>query len=202
METFLSIAIGLGLSAACGFRIFVPLLVMSAASLTGHLHLAAGFQWIGSYPACVAFSVATVLEIVGYYVPLVDHALDVIATPVSVIAGMMVMASLVTNLDPFLKWTLAVIAGGGAAGLVQGTTVATRAASTTGTGGLTNPFVASLELGGSAATSILSIVAPLVVLLLLALFLFFAGRFLLRRSRRAKASQAQISNVSKDGLQG
>src|SRR5215475_13958065 len=112
METLLSICIGIGLSAACGFRVFVPLLAMSIAALSGHLTLAQGFAWIGSYPTLIAFSVATCLEIAGYYIPWVDHLLDTIATPAAIIAGTIVTASMVTDVSPFLKWTLAVIAGG------------------------------------------------------------------------------------------
>jgi len=81
METLFSVSAGVGLSAACGFRVFVPLLVMSIASLSGHLPLAHGFEWIGTYPALVSFAVATCVEVLGYYIPWVDHALDTIATP-------------------------------------------------------------------------------------------------------------------------
>src|SRR5215475_3116859 len=108
METLSSICLGIGLSAACGFRVFVPLLVMSIASLSGHLTLAPGFQWIGTYPALITFSVATAVEIAGYYVPWVDHLLDTISTPAAIIAGTIVTASLVTGLSPFMKWTLAI----------------------------------------------------------------------------------------------
>src|SRR5882672_6632817 len=134
METLLSVCVGIGLSAACGFRIFVPLLVMSVAALTGHVTMAHGFEWIGSYPALMAFAVATVVEVAGYYVPWVDNLLDTIATPAAIVAGTLVTASLATDLSPFLKWTLAIIAGGGAAGMVQGTTVVARGASSAGTG--------------------------------------------------------------------
>src|SRR3979409_2491408 len=123
METIFSACLGIVLSAACGFRVFVPLLIMSIAALSGHLHLAHGFEWIGSYPALVAFSVATCLEVAGYYFPWVDHLLDTIATPAAIVAGTIVTASMVADVSPFLKWTLAIIAGGGAAGMVQGTTV-------------------------------------------------------------------------------
>src|SRR5437879_3243036 len=115
MEILMSIRLGIGLSAACGFRVFVPLLVMSIASLSGHLPLAHGFEWIGSYPALIAFSVATCVEIFGYYVPWLDHLLDTIASPAAIMAGTLVTASLVTDLGPFWKWSLAIIAGGGAA---------------------------------------------------------------------------------------
>src|SRR6266567_1902562 len=160
METLLSICVGIGLSAACGFRVFVPLLVMSIAALSGHLTLAHGFEWIGSYPALVAFAVATCLEIAGYYIPWVDHLLDTVATPAAIIAGTLMTASLVTDLSPFLKWTLAVIAGGGVAGMVQGTTVATRGVSSIGTGGLGNPLIATMDLAASTITAIVAVLAP------------------------------------------
>ncbi len=168
METALSILVGIGLSAACGFRVFVPLLIVNLAARSGHLSLATGFQWMGSDAALIAFGVATVLEIAGYYIPWVDHLLDTIATPAAVVAGTVVTASLVTDMSPFLRWTLAVIAGGGAAGAVQLTTVVARAASTATTGGLANPLVASAELGGSVLTSLLALIAPVAAVLLVA----------------------------------
>ena len=186
METLLGICIGIGLSAACGFRVFVPLLVMNIAALSGHLALAPGFEWVGSYPALIAFSVATCVEIAGYYVPWVDHLLDTIATPAAIIAGTIVTASMVTHLSPFLKWTLAVIAGGGAAGLVQGTTVATRALSGVTTAGLGNPLFATVELGGAVFTSILAIVAPLLALTLLILLLAYPTYKLFQKARRTR----------------
>jgi len=186
-ETLLGICLGIGLSAACGFRVFVPLLVMSLASLGGHLTLAPGFQWIGTYPALITFSVATAVEIAGYYLPWVDHTLDTIATPAAIVAGTVITASMVTGMSPILKWTLAIIAGGGAAGLVQGATVVTRAASTATTGGVGNPLVATIELGGAVLTSIAAVLAPvLVVVALLLVFLVF-GRKLYRKFRTRTA---------------
>src|SRR5947207_7817636 len=182
MEHFLSICLGIGLSAACGFRIFVPMLIMSIAALSGHLSLAHGFEWIASYPALIAFSVATCLEIAGYYIPWVDHLLDTIATPAAIVAGTIVTASMVTDVSPFLKWTLAIIAGGGAAGMVQGATVLARGASGVTTAGLANPVVATAELAGSVVTSILAIVAPVLVVVLIGVFLFIFGRKFLRKT--------------------
>ena len=69
-ETLLGIAVGIGLSAACGFRVFLPLLVMNLApSLTGHLHLSPGFEWIGSHYASIAFGTATLVEVLAYTFP-------------------------------------------------------------------------------------------------------------------------------------
>ena len=183
METVLSLCIGVGLSAACGFRVFVPLLITSIAVHSGHLTLASGFQWIGSYPAMIAFSVATALEIAGYYVPWVDHFLDTVATPAAVVAGTIITASFVADVSPFLRWTTAVIAGGGAAAVVQSATVLARGASTVATGGFGNPIFATAELGGSILTSLLSIVvAPLAIALIVAGLALLAYRLLSGRN--------------------
>jgi Domain of unknown function (DUF4126) len=181
METFLSVCVGLGLAAACGFRVFVPLLALSVASFTGHVPLAPAFQWIGSGPALIAFSVATVLEIAGYYIPWVDHVLDSLATPAAVVAGTVITASMITQMSPFLHWTLALIAGGGIAGLVQTGTVVTRAASTSASGGLANPVVASVELGLSGLLSFLALALPVTAAVLVLSVLGFVGYRLYKR---------------------
>ena len=186
--TLLSLCLGIGLSAACGFRVFVPLLVMSIASLSGHLSLSPGWQWIGTYPALSTFGIATAVEIAGYYIPWVDHLLDTLATPASIVAGTIVTASIVTGMSPLLKWSLAIIAGGGAAGLVQGTTVVTRAASTATTGGLGNPIFATIELGAATAVSIAALLAPVLLAISLVLVFVVFGRTLYRRLRKMTAS--------------
>jgi len=169
----------------------VPMLVMSIAALSGHLQLAPGFQWLGSYPALITLSVATALEIAGYYIPWVDHFLDTIATPAAVVAGTVVSASVVAGMSPFLRWTLAAIAGGGAASVVQATTVVTRGASTATTGGLGNPVVATIELGGAVLLSVLALLAPVAAVALLAGVLFVLVRALIRRARPVKAAAAK-----------
>lgn len=187
METLLSVCLGVGLAAACGFRIFVPLLVISVASYSGHLTLASGFEWIGSYPAVISFAVATGLEVAAYYVPWVDHALDTAAAPVAVIAGTVVAASMVSDMSPWLKWTMAAIAGGGAAGLVQAGTMLLRGASTLTTGGFGNPLVATVELLGATTTAVLALFAPVFVVVALIIGGFFVVRALLRLRRQRLA---------------
>ena len=191
METFLSICLGIGLSAACGFRVFVPLLFLSIASLSGHVTLATGFDWIGTYPALIAFSVATALEIGAYYIPFLDNLLDSIAIPAAVVAGAMVTASCVTGLSPMLKWTLAIIAGGGAAATTQVVTTKLRALSSVSTAGMGNSFLATAEAGGSAGLSLVSVLWPVagVILALLLLgacvvFIVYLSKLFLRWMKR------------------
>jgi hypothetical protein len=167
MEALLSIMVGVGLSAACGFRVFVPLLVVSVAQASGHLHLSEGFAWMGSPVAVTAFGVATVLEVAAYYIPGLDHFLDTVTTPAAVVAGTVITASFVHDVSPFMKWSMAAIAGGGAAGTVQVATVLTRGLSLATSGGLANPLVSTAELGGSLATSLMALFLPLVAVLLL-----------------------------------
>lgn len=162
MEIFLSVCLGIGLSAACGFRVFVPLLCLSIAAKAGFVNLVPTFAWIGTTPAIIAFSVATAAEIAAYYVPWVDNALDSIAVPLATVAGIVATASVVTNVDPFWRWTLAVIAGGGIAGATQVATTKARLTSTATTGGLANPVLATVESASATILSVLSVVWPIV----------------------------------------
>lgn len=186
MEALLSACLGIGLSASCGFRVFVPLLAMSIAAAAGHLTLAPGFAWIGSGVALAAFAVATLLEVAAYAIPWLDNALDTIAAPAAVVAGVMVTASVAGDMSPLLRWSLAVIAGGGAAGAVQSVTVATRAASTATTGGLANPLLSTLELGGAITASVLALLAPVAAMFALAIGLTLLAYSLGRRGRGAR----------------
>ena len=189
MESLLSLAVGIGLSAACGFRVFVPLLVAAAAARVGVLSLSPGFEWLASDPALVALGTATALEVLAYFVPWLDHLLDTLATPTAVVAGILVSAAVLTDLPPMLRWGLAVLAGGGAAGLVQGASVLLRLKSAALTGGLANPAVALAELAGSLLMALLAIALPaLAVALVLALCILayqVAGRILFGRRRAA-----------------
>lgn len=186
MEWLLGIAIGIGLAAACGFRIFVPPLALSIAALSGHLYLAPGFEWMGTWPALTAFAVATALEIAAYYIPWVDNLLDTAATPIAAAAGIIMAASCITDVSPFLKWTLAVIAGGGGAGLIQILTVKTRALSSLFTGGLANWVVSTVETVCATFVSLLVVLVPILALILLSAFLAAALAWVTRRQRHAR----------------
>ncbi len=187
MEPVLAILIGIGLAAACGFRIFVPFLVISVAANSGHLALSPGFEWIGTEIAIATFLVATILEIGAYYVPFLDNLLDSVATPASFIAGSVVMASMVSDFSPYLQWALAIIAGGGAAISVQSLTTITRLTSSATTGGLGNPFLSTVETGGSTLLSIAAVFIPIVAFLfVLGLFYFVYKKVFIKFFRKSQ----------------
>jgi hypothetical protein len=190
-QTFLSVCLGIGLSAACGFRVFVPLLCLSIASLTGHVQLDGSFAWIGTMPAVVAFAVATVLEIGAYYIPFVDNLLDSIAIPVAGVAGMAVAALAMTDVDPFWRWAIAIIAGGGMATSTQLATTKLRAASSATTAGAGNSVLATIEAFAASILSAISVIWPILALILALVVVmacwvlaYFIGKRLLRVLRR------------------
>lgn len=195
MELATSLALGIGLSAACGFRVFVPLFIMSIAGLSGYLTLDGGFAWIATYPALASFGVATLVEVLGYYIPWVDNLLDTIATPAAVVAGIVASASVLGEATPLVQWMLAVIAGGGTAGLVQTGTVAARGTSSATTGGLGNFVVATLENVTSALTAVLALVMPVLTVLALVVLGVFIGRRIRRRRARRSSSAAGREEV-------
>jgi hypothetical protein len=176
LDIALSIAVGLGLAAACGFRVFVPMLVASMAARSEYLVLGDNFEWLASTPVLWVLGVATLVEVLAYYIPWLDNLLDIVATPAAVIAGAVLATSVVSGVEPWFKWTLAAIAGGGLAGSVQLATTGIRGASTVMTGGLGNLAVSSIELVGAFGLSVISVLAPLVALVLLAMALILVAR--------------------------
>lgn len=167
LEIVMTIIIGIGLSATCGFRVFVPFFIMSIASLAGYLDLGGGFQWVGTYPALIAFGVATLLEIAAYFFPYVDNLLVTISSPVGILAGVLVSAAVITDVNPILQWSLAIIAGGGAATATTVISNTIHHGSIALSGGVANPVVSAVETTGSMVMSALAVLAPVIAVLLI-----------------------------------
>jgi hypothetical protein len=191
LDTLISLMLGISLSAATGFRVFVPLLVMSAAAVLGHVDLPSDFDWIETDQALVLFAVASLLEIIGYYIPWFDHTLDIISTPAAIIAGTIVTASAAPDqMNPLVQWTTALLVGGGAAGLTKGMSNIMRVISTAISGGLTNPVIATIELALALGLAVLAIAAPAVAMLVVIGLWTFAIRRIRRVFRRREPVDA------------
>jgi hypothetical protein len=209
MNEIVAIFAGVGLAAACGFRVFVPLFIASLAANTGieafggmdfQALLGTDFDWLGSTPVTIALGVATVLEVGSYYIPWLDNALDTVATPAAVVAGTFISGAMLPEFmgDEALKWIVAAIMGGGTAGVVQGASVITRGTSTASTGGIGNPAVSTAELGGSVLTAGLAVLVPILagvlVLVMLAFFIRTIFRYFSRRAeRKREAARVETS---------
>ena len=177
LETIISICLGIGLSASVGFRVFLPLFALSLAAFFDVWQLNDSWEWIGSTTALITLGVATVVEIFAYFIPYVDNLLDSISVPLAALAGTAVMLSTVSDLSPVITWALAIIAGGGTAAAISGTSSATRLTSTVSTGGFANPIVSSVETGTSIIMSIISIFLPFLAILLVFVLFFVIFKF-------------------------
>lgn len=175
-ESLLGIGVGLALAAAAGFRVFVPLVALSLAGRAGWVELSPSFAWLSTTSATVALGTAMVLEIAAYYVPFFDNLLDTLAAPVAVLAGIVASASVLTDLPPWLQYSIAIIGAGGTAGVVHASTSLLRLKSSAATAGFGNPVLATLELGGSIAIALLAVLAPLIALALVALIVWMVAR--------------------------
>ncbi len=172
-EIITAVAIGIGLSASCGFRVFVPMLVASIAAKTGIFPVHEGFQWLASWPAIISFGTATVVEILAYYIPFVDNLLDTLTTPLAIGGGTLLLTSVLPIDNEFLKWASGFLFGGGAAAAIQGGTVLTRLASSKLTAGTGNAVVATGEHAAAFGISFLSLVIPLIIAALAIILIFY-----------------------------
>jgi hypothetical protein len=165
-ETLVSIGVGLALAAAAGFRVFVPLLALSLAARGDWIELSPSFDWLATTPASVALATAMVLEVAAYYVPFFDNLLDTLSAPVAVLAGIVASASLLTDLPPWVQYSIAVIGAGGTAGVVHASTSLLRLKSSAATAGLGNPILATMELVGAVVIALMALLAPVIALVL------------------------------------
>lgn len=189
-ESLAGVMIALGLAAACGFRVFLPPFVVGVLHAAGQVELAESLAWLSSPIALVAFGGAMILEIVAYFVPIVDNVLDTVATPAAVVAGTVVSASVITDMSPVVQWSMAAILGVGVTGPVQMTTAALRGASTVTTAGIGNPLLALGETAGAGLVTALGIFAPILGVVVVVVCLATAI-FLLRRGARWLQPPAQ-----------
>ena len=181
---------GISLAAASGFRVFLPPFLLSVAArldIVWFLELdlvGTQFEFFTSTLAIIVLGIATAAEFAGYYAPWIDNALDTIATPASILAGVVMTAIVLEGSEPIIQWAVAIVAGGGVAATIQSATVATRSLSSTFTFGLGNPAVATGENIASVALTLIAILIPFisafVVILVVAL--------LVRMKRRSEAA--------------
>lgn len=200
MEILISLCLGITLSAASGLRVFIPPLIMCLAALFGDLQLASNLEWIGTYPTLMVLSTAVVVEVLAYYVPGVNNLLDLIEMPTAIAVGSVLTAATLGDLNPVLQWTLAILAGGSTAGIVEATTSVTRVAATTFTGGVGNPILSTAEAVLSVLLTLLGLALPLLaagaVLLMIFGLIRKAKTVLIQRRQRRQAARTKSINKS------
>ncbi|WP_299410883.1 DUF4126 domain-containing protein [Acaryochloris sp. IP29b_bin.148] len=197
MEILISLCLGITLSAASGLRVFIPPLILCLAAMFGDFPLAANLEWIGTLPTLIVLSTAVVVEVLAYYIPGVNNLLDLIEIPTAIAVGSVLTAATLGDLNPVLQWTLAILAGGSAAGIVETTTSVTRVAATTMTGGVGNPILSTAEAVLSVLLTLLGLAIPLlaagIVLFVIIWLIRKTKAILLERRLRRRANQTPKS---------
>jgi len=201
MELLAAVCIGLGLSAAGGLRVFVPLLIAGVAQRLDLVHLSPALAWTSGWTALAVLGALSIAEGVGYCVPIVDHALDAVSAPAGWLAGALLSIGLVApelhstlasgdHLNGLVGQTLyatglgaAAASGAAAAGIAQVTSAGGRVISTATTGGIANPFYAAVESIFATVASVLAILTPIV--LALGVLIVAGALFIAIRRRRA-----------------
>lgn len=185
----LSAFIGIGLAAATGFRVFLPMFAVSLVSYFQWIPMNESFEWLSSLPTLITTGIATLAEILAYYIPIVDHLLDTVSVPMATIAGSVLFASQFADLGTFPQWGLALIAGGGTAATISSGFAGIRAASTATTGGLGNSVVGTTETAGAGIMATLAMVAPVIAAFLAiatVIVIVILGRKALKKLRKRK----------------
>lgn len=184
-ELITAVAIGIGLAASSGFRVFVPMLVAAVAARTGILPVNESFQWLSSSTAIICFATATLIEIIAYYIPFIDNLLDILSAPLAAIAGTLLLTSVLPVDSDFIRWITGAAIGGGAAVTVGSGSALTRLLSTKMTAGAANPVVATGENVAALGSSILSLVIPFfVAAAFLLLIIFIISRLRKKKNKR------------------
>ncbi|MFD1863054.1 DUF4126 domain-containing protein [Planococcus chinensis] len=183
MEMILAVCIGLALSATVGFRIFTPLLITGIFERVDWITLAEGFSWLGSTPALVAFGAATVFEIAVNYIPAVGSIMKVIATPIAAIAGILLTASFIGDMNPLLEWSIAIIGGGGVAAASHAAVTGVKGVSETA---LLSPAVAVVEDVTATAVPIAIFLVPVLAIVFVVLIPVLIFTLYNKRKRRKK----------------
>lgn len=200
----LSIFIGIGLAAATGFRVFLPMFAVSLASYMGWIPMSENFHWLAGIPTLITTGIATVVEILAYYIPFIDHLLDTLSVPLATIAGSVMFASQFADMGTFPQWALALIAGGGTAAAISSGFAGARAASTATTGGLGNSVVATAETAGAGLMSTLALAAPVVAAILaiiLVILVVVLGRKLYNKVKNRYPGKRALKTVNVDAAE-
>lgn len=184
MGWILPVLLGVGLSAATGIRIFLPFFIISLCSYFDLLSFGDQFAWLDNPYVVIALGVATAVEIAGYYIPLVDHILDIIATPMAFIAGIISMSSALPDMPMYFDNLLSLIVGGGTAVSINGMMGLWRVKTTASLFGFANPAFSTIENILSGLFTVLSFLIP-VAFGLFILFIVIASMRFVRRLFRS-----------------
>lgn len=188
LQICVALCMGVALAASCGFRVFVPLLVVALAVRFCGVHVNESLAWIGSDVAVWCLGAATLMEVLAYYIPWLDNILDTITGPLALVAGTIIMSGMLPDLPTYMQWGIGIVGGAGAAGAVQAGTTALRGASTATTGGMGNCVVSTGENIMATIGAVLAVLAPILAVIGLIILIAIVAHIFRKMRRRKEPS--------------
>jgi Domain of unknown function (DUF4126) len=189
MDALSAAAFGVVLAACAGLRAVLPLFSASIAAQVLSLELPKYLEWLDRPEAAVLFGVATLLEILGDKIPVVDHLLDSVQVFTKPALGVLAATPFMYQLAPEHAVAIGIIMGAPLALGVHATKATVRVGSTATTGGLGNPVLSVLEDVAAFFAIVIAFLAPFVALALTGVLIFLMARMAMRfRARRRRTA--------------
>lgn len=184
---------GVALAATAGLRIFMPFVFVGGMARYAHVPTPGMLDWTATDAGFLLLLVATLLEVLADKIPVVDHALDSIATFIKPVAGFVLPAALLYDASPMGAWVLGIAAGAPLALGVHATKAGTRAVSSATTVGAGNPIISFFEDALAVIILVFTALAPVIAVALVVLLVVFVVRAL-RRMRRWISGRAEANS--------
>ncbi len=187
METLLAAGTGVGLSSVAGVRAYLPLALVGLFARLGLFDLPTPFDLLSGWFVIGALLVLALVETSLDKVPALDTVLDVVQTPLRIVAGAVLFAAAFqagVTPDGFRELVPEAAAGGGIAAVVAVLKVILRPPANVASAGVSAPFLSIFEDVVAVVGGVLAVLVPLVPLLFVAFLLFFFYRVRKRRGRK------------------
>lgn len=159
-EFISSLLLGISLAACAGFRIFLPLSIVSLAIHSQWLTVHPTFQWLASSPVFIFLLFATFAEIAGSKRPRWNDTFAVFAAPLSALAGTILASAVLVGIPMQWRLVAGLVVGGIAACAVYRMTALVRVGSSRFTGGIANQFISKIETTMAIVSTLASIFLP------------------------------------------
>ena len=188
MDALSAAAFGVVLAATAGLRAFLPVFSASLMAWMTDLPLPDDLAWLEKPQTVLIFGVATLLEILGDKIAIVDHALDSVQVLTKPVLAVLAATPFLYQLAPEYSVGIGILLGAPLALGVHSAKATARLGSTATTGGVGNPLLSVGEDVAAVASILLGWVAPFLALALMAVTIFFIARLALRVRRRRRAT--------------
>lgn len=162
-----------GLAVSSGVNTYLPLFIMALFARSTHvIRLSPRFQFLTSDQALIILGLLAACEVLAQKFPVLDNVWDLLHTLLRPLAGA-IAAGATLDASSAFETVLAMLVGGSLAAAAHSTKSSLRLASTSKTFGAANLAISLGEDAAVVTGTLLSVYAPWVMLVVVALFVLF-----------------------------